>query len=137
MHVALDRFTTQITSNTVVVGASWEDSKATGVNGIQSDNSASKSGAAYVFVRNGSSWSQQAYLKASNSQADDAFGQSVAISSDTIVVGAFTESSRATGINGNQTDKSAPLSGAAYVFLRNDTNWTQLVWCPVNKWTYF
>jgi len=86
-----------------------------------------------VFVRSGASWSQQAYLKSSNTQADDSFGQSVAISSDTIVVGAFTESSRATGINGNQTDNSAPLSGAAYVFLRNDTNWTQLVYLKASN----
>src|SRR5207302_9945823 len=100
------------------------DSQATAITDIKSDNDATKAGAAYGFVRNGSCWSQQAYLKASNAQPDDSFGQSVAISSDTIVVGAFPEYSRATGINGNQADNSAPLSGAAYVFLRNDTNWT-------------
>ena len=51
-----------------------EASNATGVNGNQSDNSATNSGAAYVFVRSGTTWSQQAYLKASNTGARDDFG---------------------------------------------------------------
>ena len=55
-----------VSGDTVVVGAHGEDSNATGVNGNQADNSASDSGAAYVFVRSGTTWSQQAYLKASN-----------------------------------------------------------------------
>ena len=77
-----------ISGDTVVVGAHWEDSNATGVNGNQSDNSAANSGAAYVFIRSGTTWSQQAYLKASNTEAGDGFGHSVAISGDTVVVGA-------------------------------------------------
>ena len=55
-----------ISGDTVVVGAWRESSNATGVNGNQDDNSAGAAGAAYVFVRNGGVWSQQAYLKASN-----------------------------------------------------------------------
>ena len=46
-----------------------EDSNATGINGNQSDNSATESGAAYVFTRSGTTWSQQAYVKASNTGA--------------------------------------------------------------------
>jgi hypothetical protein len=49
-------------------------SNATGVNGDQANNLAQMSGAAYVFVRSGSTWSQQAYLKASNTEANDVFG---------------------------------------------------------------
>ena len=90
-----------VSGNTLVVGASLEDSNATGVNGNQSDNSAQSSGAAYIFVRNGATWSQQAYLKASNADAYDSFGYSVAISGDTVVVGAINEASKATGVNGN------------------------------------
>jgi len=52
----------------VVVGAYQEDSNATGVNGNQSCNSAFQSGAAYVFVRNAGVWTQQAYLKTSNTE---------------------------------------------------------------------
>ena len=107
-----------ISGNTVVVGAYGEDSAATGVNGNQADNSAIDSGAAYVFVRSGSTWTQQAYLKASNTGASDFFGASVAISGDTVVVGAYDEDSAATGVNGNQANNSAVDSGAAYVFVR-------------------
>jgi hypothetical protein len=76
----------------------WLPSRSTaaqgGVNGDQSDNSQPFSGAAYVFVREGTTWSQQAYLKASNPELDDRFGGSLAISGDTIVVGAAFETAR-------------------------------------------
>ena len=114
-----------ISGDTVVIGAPGEASAATGVNGDQADDSANQAGAAYVFVRNGSSWSQQAYLKASNTDAGDWFGHSVAISGDTVVVGAFHEASGATGVNGDQNDDSAPSAGAAYVFVRNGSSWAQ------------
>ncbi|MFM9958763.1 MAG: GC-type dockerin domain-anchored protein [Phycisphaerales bacterium] len=109
-----------ISGDTIVVGAGSEDSGALGVNGDQGSNSVRDSGAAYVFVRapGGATWSQQAYLKASNTGADDDFGLSVAISGDTIVVGAPYEDSNAVGVNGNQSNNSAPGSGAAYVFVR-------------------
>ena len=81
-----------------------ESSGATGVNGNPNDNSASGAGAAYVFVRNGTVWSQQAYLKASNTGSDDIFGGRVAVSGNTVVVGASGEDSHATGVNGNQSD---------------------------------
>ena len=113
-------FSVAISGDTVVVGAPNEDSNATGVNGTQSNNGASSAGAAYVFVRNGTTWSQQAYLKASNTDAFDVFGISVAASDDTVVIGAPNEAS-----NGGQTDNSAPGAGAAYVFMRNGTTWSQ------------
>ena len=113
-----------VSGDTVVVGADGEASNATGINGDQTDNSAPDAGAAYVFVRNGTTWSQQAYLKASNTDAGDAFGYSVAVSGDTVVVGANFETSGATGVNGDQADNSAPFAGAAYVFVRNGTTWS-------------
>ncbi|MBI3852806.1 MAG: FG-GAP repeat protein [Verrucomicrobia bacterium] len=114
-----------VSGDTVVSGAYGEASNATGVNGNQSNNSASASGAAYVFVRSGTNWSQQAYLKASNTGVDDQFGSAVAVSGDTVVIGAYGEASNATGVNGNQNDNSATDSGAAYVFVRNGTTWVQ------------
>ena len=114
-----------VSGDTVVVGAAGEASNATGINGDQSDNSAGAAGAAYVFVRSGATWTQQAYLKASNTDAVDDFGYSVAVSGDTVVVGAFGEASNATGINGDQSDNSADDAGAAYVFVRNGATWTQ------------
>src|SRR5205814_453890 len=81
---------------------------------------------AYVFVRNGTAWSQQAYLKASNPGTNDAFGGSVAVSGNTVVVGAASEDSNATGVNCNQNDNSAQQAGAAYVFVRElSGNWSQ------------
>jgi hypothetical protein len=124
---ANDRFGTSVavSGDTVVVGARQEDSSATGVNSDQTDNSAADSGAAYVFVCSGGVWSQQAYLKASNTGAFDEFGHSVAVSGDTVVVGAFSEDSGATGVNGNGADNSAAQSGAAYVFARSGGVWSQ------------
>ena len=72
-----------------------------------------------------SNLSQQAYLKASITGRSDSFGFSVAISNDTVVVGAENEDSAATGVNGDQNDNSAVNSGAAYVFVRSGTTWTQ------------
>ncbi len=118
-------FPVSISGDTIVVGAPLEDSAATGVNGNQGDNSASSSGAAYVFVRSSSSWSQQAYLKASNTNAGDYFGNSLSISNDTIAIGAPREDSSSTGVNGNQNDNSANWAGAAYVFVRSSTIWSQ------------
>ena len=114
-----------ISGDTLVVGASYEDSNASGVDGNQTDDSAENAGAAYVFTRSGATWSQQAYLKASNTDAGDYFGYSVAVSGDTLVVGAFGEASNASGVDGNQSDNSAYISGAAYVFTRSGTTWSQ------------
>jgi hypothetical protein len=114
-----------ISGDTLVVGAMSEDSNASGVNGNESDDSAEDSGAAYVFARVGTTWTQQAYLKASNVESLDIFGISVAISGETVVVGARDEDSSATGVNGDQGDDGASASGAAYVFVRSGTTWTQ------------
>ena len=123
--------------NTMAVSAPWERSAATGINGDQNDDSMPQAGAVYVFTRSGDSWSQQAYVKASNTgrpaDADDPladgdqFGSSLALSGDgnTMAVGATTEDSAATGINGNAADDSAQSAGAVYVFARTGNTWTQ------------
>lgn len=120
-----------IDGDTIVVGATGEDSAASGVNGTSpgpEDNSRSASGAAYVFRRSGTSWTQDAYLKASNTGSNDAFGRGVAISGDTIAVSATDEDSAATGVNGaspGQDDDSLASAGAVYVFRRSGTAWAQ------------
>ncbi len=108
-----------ISDNSMVVGAHREDSSLTGGEG---DNSAFNAGAAYVFVRNGGVWSQEAFLKASNAEESDSFGSSVAISGDTIAIGADGESS---GTVGSESDNSAPYAGATYVFTRSGEIWNQ------------
>ena len=113
--------------STIAVGAQHESSSARGINGNQNDDSAYSAGAAYVFVRAGSTWAQQAYVKASNAGEGDHFGNAVALSADgnTLAVSAFWESSAATGVNGNQNDNSLPQAGAVYIFTRTGAAWTQ------------
>jgi hypothetical protein len=115
--------------STLAVGAAGENSNATGIDGDQANYLASHSGAVYVFERGGTSvWMQQAYVKASNTGWNDAFGGSVALSEDgnTLAVGAPGEASNAVGIDGNQADDSASYAGAAYVFERDGMNvWAQ------------
>jgi hypothetical protein len=84
-----------VSGNTAVVGAYYKDAKK---------------GAAYVFVRSGTIWNQQAKLTASDGAADDYFGNSVSVSSDTVVVGAYYKDSH---------------KGAAYVFVRSGSIWNQ------------
>jgi hypothetical protein len=107
-----------ISGDTLVVGATGEDIMGSG----EEANPVSYSGAAYVFTRSDGVWSQQAYLKASNAGANDFFGSSVAISGDTLVVGAVEESS---SVSGGEEDESVTDAGAAYVFTRSDGVWSQ------------
>ncbi|GAB4520744.1 MAG: hypothetical protein Tsb0020_39360 [Haliangiales bacterium] len=111
--------------DTLVVGAPFEDSAASGVDGDVTDNTLADSGAVFVYRRVGNSWEQQAYLKASNSDADDQFGDAVAIDGDFIVVGAQLEDSSATGVDGDQASDGSQNSGAAYVFRREGDSWVQ------------
>jgi hypothetical protein len=122
----------------MVIGAPRDPSGATGVDGDQNDASQPGAGAAYVFVRSGTAWSQQAYVKASNTRANALFGISVAISDDTLAVGSSGESSGATGVNGDQGDATAPEVGAVYVFTRTATaSWTQQAYVkPDRNWLY-
>jgi hypothetical protein len=129
---ANDRFgaSVAISGDTIAIGAASEDSAATGVNGSapgQGDNSTFSAGAVYVFRRSGTSWAQEAYVKASNTGASDVFGCSVALSGDTLVVGASGEDSAAIGVDGASPgpgDNSKEDSGAAYIFRRAGT-WAQ------------
>ena len=118
-------YSVALSGDTLAVGATGEASNATGINGDQSNTSQPNAGAVYVFTRNGTAWTQQAYVKASNTDSDDNFGYSVALSGDTLAVGATGEASNATGINGDQSNTSQPNAGAVYVFTRNGTAWTQ------------
>jgi len=113
--------------STLAVGAPAEDSAATGIGGNQGDNSATDSGAVYIFTRLGTIWMPTAYIKASNAQAFDEFGYSLALSADgsLLVVGALAEASGAVGVDGNQNDNSVFRAGAAYVFARSGTTWSQ------------
>jgi FG-GAP repeat protein len=100
---ATDRFgySVAISGDTIVVGAREDDSPNT------------DAGSAYVFVRTGSVWSQQQKLVAPDQAPFDNFGVSVAIVGDTIIVGA------------NLSNSPVSNTGAAYVFVRTGSTWTQ------------
>jgi len=110
--------------NILVVGATKEASAARGVNDTtlgQTDNSATNSGAVYMFSRASynESYTFMDYIKAPNSETDDFFGSAVALSADgnTLVVGAYGEDSAASGVNDTtlgQVDNTASNSGAVY-----------------------
>jgi trimeric autotransporter adhesin len=106
----------------LAVGAPSEDSKSTGLTGDPNDNSAPAAGAVYIFTRTGTEWSQQAYLKASNTDAADQFGATVALSADgsVLAVGAITERGNGT----SQSNNDAPDAGAVYVFTRTGAAWS-------------
>jgi len=105
------------------------------------------SGAAYVFTRLSVSPIEEAFLKASNADSSydcdpevgfatgigDAFGASVAISGDTIAVGAPGEASAATGVNGQEGDNSAEEAGAVYVFERVAGIWEQTAYVKASN----
>ncbi|MFK8003140.1 MAG: FG-GAP repeat protein [Polyangiales bacterium] len=118
-----------ISGNTMVVGAPLEDSDATGVSSSGEGNNARiDSGAAYVYVRVGGVWMEQAYLKADNAGAGDEFGRSVAIDGDRIVVGAPFEDSNATNVNNDGSNDLLEDHGAAYVFERTGETWEQVAY---------
>lgn len=101
---ATDHFGTAValSENTLVIGAPENNGNGIG------------QGSVYVFIRNGASWTLQQKLTVQDGEADSGFGFSVAISGDTVLVGAPLDD---VGANVDQ--------GAAYVFARNGTVWTQ------------
>lgn len=110
--------------NTLVVASIYEDGSGTGVNPTVND-SAGQAGAAFVFSRSGSTWTQQAYLKANNSGSGDYFGVNVTISGDgnTVAVGAVQEDGSTGGINAVDNN-SLNNTGAVYTYTRSGSTWS-------------
>ncbi len=96
-------YTVSLSGDTALLGAPWDD------------DAGSSSGSAYVFVRSGTTWSQQAKLTASDAASHDNFGYSVSLSGFTALVGS------------PEDDDGGAASGSTYVFVRSGTNWTQQV----------
>jgi hypothetical protein len=113
--------------STLAISDLGDRSGASGIDGSKAITSAADVGAVYVFVRDNSTWLEQAYIKASNAQPDTWFGTSIGLSADgnTLVIGARGESSNAGGIDGDQQNTLAESAGAAYVFSRAGAKWTQ------------
>ena len=94
-------YSVDISSDTIAIGA------------IGDHHSGAGTGAAYIFRRSGSTWTEEAKLLASDSTSGDLFGSSVAISGNRVVVGAIFD------------DDNGSDSGSGYVFLRSDNSWTE------------
>jgi len=90
-----------LSGDTVAIGAPHDDDKG------------NDSGSVYVFTRSGTTWSQQTKLTAADGAEGDVFGISIAISDDTIVIGA------------DLNDEKALNAGAVYVFTRSGSSWSQ------------
>ena len=110
-------FSVAVSGDTVVIGAPRESSSPTSDG---SNNDALTAGAAYVFFWNGTAWIQQAFLKADDGMTLDQFGNSVAISGDTIAVGSQLDNCEVDNDPNGIVD-----SGAVYVFERSGTTWSQ------------
>ncbi|MDH4140281.1 MAG: FG-GAP repeat protein, partial [Coriobacteriia bacterium] len=94
-------YAVSIDEDTCVIGARWDD------------DDGPDSGSAYVFTREGDTWSEQAKLTASDGASGDYFGYSVSIDGDTCVIGAHGDDDE--GLN----------SGSAYVFTREGDTWNE------------
>jgi uncharacterized repeat protein (TIGR01451 family) len=89
-----------VSGDTLIVGAPWDDTP-----------SADVAGSAYVFVRSGTTWTEQQKLFAPDGSTQDWFGFSTAISGDTVIVGKIEDAAQGIG------------TGSAYVFARTGNNW--------------
>ena len=136
----LDRFGQVVAlsadGNTLAIGTGDEDSSFTGILDLTpdlillnplTDNNASAAGAVYILTRSGEEWSWQAFVKASNADAGDGFGTSVALSGtgDTLAVGAEWEDGFSKGVNGDEDSDLSPQSGAVYVYVRSEGTWSK------------
>lgn len=121
----------------IAIGAGAEDSAAAGVNGDQSDNSLSESGAAYVYSRNGGSWDQEAYIKASSPNSIDYFGYSLDLdyTGNLLAIGAWEEASGDLGFGADETADIFAGVGAGYLFSRSGGSWQQSVYFKASKAT--
>ncbi len=128
-----------ISGDYVIVGSYYEDNGATSINNTDNaptsdTGTAYQSGAAFIFKRDNSTgeWFQDAYLKPTNTETNDGFGNSVSISGDYAIVGSYYEDNSSTNINNTDnasiTDEgTASGSGAAFIFKRDSSTgeWSQ------------
>lgn len=115
-----------LSGDSLVVGALGDHSSSQGVNGDPHDVAGFLNGAAFVYVRtHDRRWVREAYLKAHNSEPRDAFGATVAIEGDLVLVGAPNEDGDTPWYNGADANDELGDSGAVYAFERVDHKWRQ------------
>ncbi|MEM6789390.1 MAG: myxococcus cysteine-rich repeat containing protein [Myxococcota bacterium] len=124
----------------LAVGAPLEDSNATGIDGNESNDGATDSGAVYVFLRTvDGTWTQEAFIKSSNSEAGDLFGFALDLEvgnggEAVLVASALREDSNAVGVDGDQLSNASESSGAVYAFTRSTNGtWTQAAYIKASN----
>lgn len=90
-----------LSENTALVSARRDDTEELGID----------AGSAYIFVRDGSTWTQHLKLISPDGQADDRFGRGVALSGDTAIISAMNH------------DANGANTGALYVYKKNTSGW--------------
>lgn len=90
-----------LSENTALVSARRDDIEELGID----------AGSAYIFVRDGNTWTQQVKFTSPDGQADDRFGRAVALSGDTAIISAMNHDA-----NGSNT-------GALYVYKKGSGGW--------------
>lgn len=108
-----------LAGDTLVVGSPGQHSNATGIGGTETNNYAPGSGAAYVFARSGGVWSQQAFVKGSVTIQNARLGSSVALSGDTMAIGAPNPA------GDPLTGSGGPESARVFMFTRSGSTWSQ------------
>ena len=112
-----------LSGDTLVIGAPGDRSVSVGINGDETITRQDHIGAVHVYTRSYITWQRQAYLKASTQQTR-AFGTSVSFSGDLLAVGAPYDSGAPTATSSGDF----ALTGAAFLFGRAGTTWSQLAY---------
>ncbi len=108
-----------------MVGAYYEASNTNGSNTSDGSDNSVNSGAVYVFIRDNNQWIQQAYIKPSHIDFEIDFGRSLDIDGNTLVIGSSGDNREVTGINPPASNNNSGRSGAAYVFTRTGSDWSE------------
>jgi len=117
----------------LAIGAKRESSISSGVNGDQTDNTNINSGAVYIFTLESGTWTQQAYIKSSNPDWNDYFGERIAFEGNLLAVSATGESSNTRYINGDEMDNSSENAGAVYLFNLVNGDWNQIAYIKASN----
>ena len=112
-------YSVAISGDTIAVGATSEDGAVAGVDGDQTNNGTSESGAVYIFVREGTTWRQQAYIKSDRPEALNYFGGAVVLDGDTLLVGEPRSTPYPTNNN-----NAAARPGVVHVYTRSQGEWS-------------
>ncbi len=93
----------------------------------EEENTPAFSSSVYIYTLEAGAWQQQASVESNNADIGDYFGTAISLSRNgtVLAVGAQSEDSAASGIDGDGTDNSLFGSGAAYIFVLSDGSWQQ------------